>query len=77
MPNRATVRDLAEEAKKRIVFLLICVVGLSYLMSCKFSVSVISFKPLLHLVQFVVILFGLFPGRLVLSNQTKSSYVSF
>ncbi|KAL7222183.1 hypothetical protein ACSBR1_023985 [Camellia fascicularis] len=28
-----TVRDLAEEAKKRIVFLIICVVGLSYLMS--------------------------------------------
>ncbi|GFY97036.1 phox (PX) domain-containing protein [Actinidia rufa] len=28
-----SVRDLAEEAKKRIVFLIICVVGLSYLMS--------------------------------------------
>ncbi|XP_058227007.1 uncharacterized protein LOC131335590 isoform X1 [Rhododendron vialii] len=28
-----TVRDLGEEAKKRIVFLVICVVGLSYLMS--------------------------------------------
>ncbi|KAL5575140.1 hypothetical protein UlMin_016839 [Ulmus minor] len=27
------IRDLAEEAKKRIVFLVICVVGLSYLMS--------------------------------------------
>ena len=33
-----SVRDLAEEAKKRIVFLIICVVGLSYLMSCKFWV---------------------------------------
>lgn len=29
------VRDLVEEAKKRVVFLAICVVGLSYLMSCK------------------------------------------
>ena len=29
------VRDLVEEAKKRIVFLAICVVGLSYLMSRK------------------------------------------
>lgn len=29
-------RDLAEEAKKRIVFLVICVIGLSYLMSCKY-----------------------------------------
>ncbi|CAI9773610.1 unnamed protein product [Fraxinus pennsylvanica] len=29
----ASVRDLVEEAKKRIVFLIVCVVGLSYLMS--------------------------------------------
>ncbi|KAL2462680.1 Phox-associated domain [Forsythia ovata] len=28
-----SVRDLVEEAKKRIVFLIVCVVGLSYLMS--------------------------------------------
>ncbi|KAJ7962999.1 Phox-associated domain,Sorting nexin [Quillaja saponaria] len=32
-PKQVTVRDLVEEAKKRIVFLVICVVGLSYLMS--------------------------------------------
>ncbi|KAJ0986271.1 hypothetical protein J5N97_004627 [Dioscorea zingiberensis] len=31
--GRPTVRDLAEEAKKRVVLLLICVFGLSYLMS--------------------------------------------
>lgn len=31
----ASVRDLLEEAKKRIVFLIVCVVGLSYFMSCK------------------------------------------
>lgn len=31
--QRVNVRDLAEEAKKRIVVLIICVVGLSYLMS--------------------------------------------
>nr|DAD44679.1 TPA_asm: hypothetical protein HUJ06_002909 [Nelumbo nucifera] len=31
--GRQTVRDLVEEAKKRVVLLLICVVGLSYLMS--------------------------------------------
>ncbi|KAK4771925.1 hypothetical protein SAY86_013700 [Trapa natans] len=31
--KQMTVKDLAEEAKKRIVFLVICVVGLSYLMS--------------------------------------------
>ncbi|TYG75934.1 hypothetical protein ES288_D03G072800v1 [Gossypium darwinii] len=33
MPKQVTVRDLVEEAKKRIVILAICVVGLSYLMS--------------------------------------------
>lgn len=30
-----SVRDLVEEAKKRIVLVVVCVVGLSYLMSCK------------------------------------------
>ncbi|XP_019431807.1 PREDICTED: uncharacterized protein LOC109338913 isoform X1 [Lupinus angustifolius] len=33
MSNQITVKDLVEEAKKRIVILLVCVVGLSYLMS--------------------------------------------
>lgn len=32
-----TARDLVDEAKKRLVILSICVVGLSYLMSCKFT----------------------------------------
>lgn len=31
----SSVKDLVEEAKKRIVLLLVCVFGLSYLMSCK------------------------------------------
>lgn len=31
--QQVTVRDLVEEAKKRIVFLAICIVGLAYLMS--------------------------------------------
>lgn len=34
-----TMRDLVDEAKKRVVLLLICVFGLSYLMSCKSSHS--------------------------------------
>ncbi|TYH28477.1 hypothetical protein ES288_A02G145800v1 [Gossypium darwinii] len=33
MPKQVTVRDLVEEARKRIVIFAICVVGLSYLMS--------------------------------------------
>lgn len=36
-PNQVAVRDLVEEAKKRIVILIVCVVGLSYLMSCKWK----------------------------------------
>ena len=34
--QHVNIRDLAEEAKKRVVVLIICVVGLSYLMSCMF-----------------------------------------
>lgn len=33
--NQVTPRDLLEEAKKRVLFLVICIVGLSYMMSCK------------------------------------------
>lgn len=40
MPNQVKVKHLVEEAKKRIVFLVICVVGLSYLLSCKFPAIV-------------------------------------
>lgn len=38
-----TVTDLVEEAKKRIVLLTVCVVGLSYLMSCKYSFYIYCF----------------------------------
>ncbi|KAJ0483558.1 hypothetical protein HanIR_Chr13g0666101 [Helianthus annuus] len=36
--QQVTLRDLVDEAKKRNVFLFVCSVGLSYLMSCKFFV---------------------------------------
>lgn len=36
-PSRVMARDLVDEAKKRIVFLIVSVVGLSYLMSCERS----------------------------------------
>lgn len=42
-----SVKDLAEEAKKRVVFLVICVVGLSYIMSCKSSIAI----PLILLIN--------------------------
>lgn len=31
----STAKDLVEEAKKRIVLVLVCIFGLSYLMSCE------------------------------------------
>uniref|UniRef100_M1ACA2 Phox (PX) domain-containing protein n=1 Tax=Solanum tuberosum TaxID=4113 RepID=M1ACA2_SOLTU len=39
-----TVRDLVEEAKKRVVFLIICAIGLSYLMSHKYD----FYRNILH-----------------------------
>lgn len=42
-PGRQTVKGLVEEAKKRVVFLFICVVGLSYLMSCKKHFMLVEF----------------------------------
>lgn len=41
-PRRVTFRDLVEEAKKRVVILAICVVGLSYLMSVTSSSVLIN-----------------------------------
>lgn len=45
-----TVTDLVEEAKKRIVLLTVCVVGLSYLMSCKSIYSVYLFLCVYYLI---------------------------
>lgn len=57
-----TATELVEEAKKRIVLLSVCVVGLSYLMSCKFSYPYIA--PFFDLIvlncfQFVLLYFNL------------------
>ena len=46
-PNQVAVRDLVEEAKKRIVILVICVVGLSYLMSCELHFPFNSFHSVI------------------------------
>lgn len=46
--KNVSVRDLVEEAKKRILLLVVCIVGLSYLMSCK-SLLV---RPFLTLFRF-------------------------
>ncbi|KAH6820970.1 hypothetical protein C2S53_018425 [Perilla frutescens var. hirtella] len=45
-----SVRDLAEEAKKRIVFLIVCVVGLSYLMSLTSPSVLVNFPAALLLI---------------------------
>ncbi|WOK91422.1 hypothetical protein Cni_G00113 [Canna indica] len=56
--GRQTMRDLAEEAKKRVVLLLICVFGLSYLMSLTSS-SVWVNLP----IAAAVIIFSLYLSR--------------
>ena len=55
--KRVTVRDLIEEAKKRIVFLVMCLVGLSYLMSCKFS-ALLMFNCYITMILFFFNLSG-------------------
>lgn len=60
------VRDLVEEAKKRIVFLVVCVVGLSYLMSCKWLFA----HPFLIL-SFFWFLLILFSFMLVFGNWIR------
>lgn len=54
-----TVRDLVEEAKKRVVFLIICAIGLSYLMSREYSflfsrAIVVYRNPLSLLVKIII-----------------------
>jgi sorting nexin-13 len=61
--SRYTLRDLAEEAKKRVVVLLICLFGLSYLMSrepsllsfFQFSINLVAEATCLSLIdRFIV-----------------------
>ncbi|XP_057733685.1 uncharacterized protein LOC130948830 [Arachis stenosperma] len=53
MANQVTVRDLAEEAKKRIVILLVSVVGLSYLMSLTSSTVWVNLPVAASLIIFL------------------------
>ncbi|KAK6124988.1 hypothetical protein DH2020_041262 [Rehmannia glutinosa] len=46
----ASIRDLVEEAKKRIVFLVVCVVGLSYLMSLTSASVLVNLPAALFLI---------------------------
>lgn len=52
-----TARDLVEEAKKRIVILSICVVGLSYLMSCKFTIHWYFQNGRIYLYYYLLLIF--------------------
>lgn len=54
-PSRVMARDLVDEAKKRIVFLIVSVVGLSYLMSCECSFIYLFFLICLK-IKFVPLL---------------------
>ncbi|KAG9455807.1 hypothetical protein H6P81_000315 [Aristolochia fimbriata] len=51
--GRQTVKDLVEEAKKRIVLLVVCVVGLSYLMSLTSSSVWVNLPAAASLILFL------------------------
>lgn len=55
-PSRVIARDLVDEAKKRIVFLIVSVVGLSYLMSCECSFIFIFIFLICLKIKFVPLL---------------------
>lgn len=80
----ATVRDLLEEAKKRIVLLVICAVGLSYLMSCQFfflhlfqlfSNMLFNFLSVYVCLYFVFLRLGNFNVSECLSNSCSTYLV--
>ncbi|CAK9174605.1 unnamed protein product [Ilex paraguariensis] len=72
-----TVRDLVEEAKKRIVFLIICVVGLSYLMSLTSSSVLVNLPAaafLIVILRYLSLDFDM--RRKVAAYQSKPSSAS-
>uniref|UniRef100_A0A5B6ZWC0 Sorting nexin-13 n=1 Tax=Davidia involucrata TaxID=16924 RepID=A0A5B6ZWC0_DAVIN len=74
-----TVRDLAEEAKKRIVFLIICVVGLSYLMSLTSSsvwVNLPAAASLIIILRYLSLDFDMRRKAAAYNSKPSSSNIS-
>uniref|UniRef100_A0A5B6ZYX7 Sorting nexin-13 n=1 Tax=Davidia involucrata TaxID=16924 RepID=A0A5B6ZYX7_DAVIN len=74
-----TVRDLAEEAKKRIVLLIICVVGLSYLMSLTSSsvcVNLPAAASLIIILRYLSLDFDMRRKAAAYNSKPSSSNIS-
>ncbi|KAA8540412.1 hypothetical protein F0562_024669 [Nyssa sinensis] len=74
-----TVQDLVEEVKKRIVFLIICVVGLSYLMSLTSSsvwVNLPAAAFLIIILRYLSLDFDMRRKAAAYNNKPSSSKIS-
>ncbi|XP_009766764.1 uncharacterized protein LOC107766178 [Nicotiana tabacum] len=71
-----TVQDLVEEAKKRVVFLIICAIGLSYLMSLTSSSVFINLPAAALLIVFLRYLSLDFDARMKAATYKRKSSVS-
>ncbi|GFP99918.1 hypothetical protein PHJA_002135900 [Phtheirospermum japonicum] len=79
-----SIRDLVDEAKKRIVFLVVCVVGLSYLMSLTSASVLVNLPAALFLIIALRYLsldfdmrrkFATYKGKQTLTNSSKTKPV--
>ncbi|OIT00292.1 PREDICTED: uncharacterized protein LOC109228829 isoform X2 [Nicotiana attenuata] len=71
-----TVRDLVEEAKKRVVVFIICAIGLSYLMSLTSSSVFINLPAAALLIVFLCYLSLDFDARMKAATYKRKSSVS-
>ncbi|XP_019194027.1 PREDICTED: uncharacterized protein LOC109188019 isoform X2 [Ipomoea nil] len=74
--HAVTVRDLADEAKKRIVFLIVCVVGLSYLMSLTSSSVLVNLPAAVLLIILLRYLSLDFEARRKAANYKGKSFTA-
>nr|GLL23496.1 uncharacterized protein LOC109188019 isoform X1 [Ipomoea trifida] len=74
--HAVTVRDLAEEAKKRIVFLIVCVVGLSYIMSLTSSSVLVNLPAAALLIILLRYLSLDFEARWKAANYKGKSFTA-
>ncbi|KAE9584611.1 putative Phox domain, sorting nexin [Lupinus albus] len=78
MANQVTVRDLVEESKKRIIILIVCVVGLSYLMSLTSSsvwVNLPAAASLIITLRYVSLDFKMKRKAVAYNNKASSTSV--
>ncbi|KAK7349184.1 hypothetical protein VNO77_06348 [Canavalia gladiata] len=79
-PSQVSARDLVEEAKKRIVILAVCVVGLSYLMSLTSSsvwVNLPAAASLIIILRYLSLDFEMKRKAAAYNNKAGSTSVQF